>query len=40
VEPMSTKSIRVNAQSLWSGLYFVRVRGETFVATRKLMIAK
>lgn len=40
VRPASPLPIRVDGSDLASGSYFVRVKGESFVATRKLMITQ
>ena len=35
-----SRSVRVNAERLSSGAYFIRVQGESFAATRRLMVLK
>jgi len=38
IEPQTTHRIPVNGRELASGLYFLRVRGESFTITRKMQI--
>jgi hypothetical protein len=40
VQPASPLTIRVAGERLSSGLYFVRVEGETFTATRKVTVVR
>jgi predicted outer membrane repeat protein len=40
LDASDTETLRVEAESLASGVYFVRVEGETFRATRKLVLVR
>ena len=35
-----SRSVRVNAERLSSGAYFLRIQGEAFAATRRMLVVK
>jgi len=40
LDASDTETLRLEAEGLASGVYFVRVEGETFRATRKLVLVR